>query len=171
MDIDQLARTIRQKHRREISALHHELFGEDGTLSKQTIDNENRKTPRIGPVASLTERFTKLTIVADMADLAFLDQNPSLEGTCVTVSIAGHHRVMDSRVPVNIAEAKAWIRVVLGDKWAPHAYQQGTLSGVGGRATTMYFRLFLDAGYRPCTRPDKFGGPELVPAGISHTGQ
>lgn len=60
-------------------------------------------------------------------------------------------------------EARAWLQAVLGDEWAPHAYQQGTFSGVAGRFSTLYFPLFLDKDHRPCDRPAKFDGPALVP--------
>lgn len=163
MDLENLVETLRQKHRREISALHHDLFSENGTFSEAALDSTNRKLPGIGPVPSLVDRFAKLTLVADLASLAFLEQDPSLEGTVVTVSLAGHHRVMGSRVAVDAMEAAAWLRVVLGDEWAPHAYSQGPLSGGAGRPSTVYFRLFLGPDSRPCDRPTEFDGPELIP--------
>jgi hypothetical protein len=59
------------------------------------------------------------------------------------ISALRHHQVIYPRVAVDAVEAAAWLRVVLGDEWAPHACRQGAMSGVGGRLSTVYFRLFL----------------------------
>lgn len=85
----------------------------------------------------------------------------------MTVSFAGHHRVMDSRTRVDEQEALAWVRAVLGDEWAAGAYWQGLLTGLGATAQTLYFRVFLNEDYKACEAPAIFSGPELEPASFS----
>jgi hypothetical protein len=79
---------------------------------------------------SLTDRHVNLTVGADVVDTGWFFQSPELAGSCVTVSIAGHHRQLGTRVSLPPGECDAWASEIVGDQWAPCLYRAGTLSGV-----------------------------------------
>ncbi|WP_422758974.1 hypothetical protein [Paenarthrobacter sp. C1] len=164
MDIHTLTVQIQDKYRRELADFRKKVLGPEGRSHAGNQHESGRELPRFGPVRTLTDSKVDLTIVADTADLDWFAEDPSLVGQrCITISLAGHHRLMGNRTSLPSGESDAWVQAILGDGWTEHVYRAGTLSGVAGRVSTVYYRLFLDADSNPRVRPDTFRDKELRP--------
>jgi hypothetical protein len=62
---------------------------------------------------------------------------------------------MGSWTSMPSGECDAWLQAILGVGWTELAYRAGTLSGVEGVLTTVYYRLFHDADSNPRDQPMK----------------
>lgn len=162
MDVPELAARIVKKYGEKIEALVRKVTGPQGHTGPATIDDPSRHIPSLGPVRSLYDARVDLTLGSDISDLAWLTEDTVAEGTCLTLSIAGHHRVTGARVPLPSGECDAWLRAIF-PQWAPAAYRAGTLSGVDQRLTTVYYRVFFDAAGEPMQKPEHFNHPGLRP--------
>ena len=163
MDVDELRRAIRRKHGDDLERFREWFLGPDGRTNDETMGNPSaRKIPGIGK-RSLTDRFVDLSIGADVVDTGWFFEDPVLEGSCITVSFAGHHRQLGTRVSLPSGECDAWACEIVGQDWAPYLYRAGTLSGVksAGRLTTVYYRLFLDGAGAPIMKPEGIEGEQL----------
>jgi hypothetical protein len=163
MDVDELRRTIRKKHGDELERFRVWFLGPEGRTTAETVAKPlERKMPMMGQ-RSLTDRHVDLTVGADVVDTGWFFGNPDLEGSCVTVSFAGHHRQLGTRVSVPSEECDAWASEIVGDQWAPYLYRAGTLSGVrsAGRMSTVYYRLFLDGAGEPVMKPESIVREQL----------
>lgn len=156
MNINELSMRIQDKYRQTLTDFRRKILGEEGRSTALNQNDPHREIPSIGRIRSLEDKHVELTIVADAADLDWFAEDPALEGTCITVSMAGHHRLLGSRTSLPTGECDAWLRAILGAHWADHAYRAGTLSGVDGRLSTVYYRLFLDGDDCPMLRPDSY---------------
>jgi hypothetical protein len=101
----------------------------------------------------VSDRHTEITFGADRATLAHATGTPGLEGFKLTLSMAGHHRVMGGRVPLSVEETDAWLYAILGDEWADHSYHAGAMSGVHGRLATVFYLLYLSQDLHPIPQP------------------
>lgn len=119
--------------------------------------------PGIPRVRSLEDPRIDISLIGDVADLDWFTSTPGLKGTVLTISIAGHHRLLKTRTSLATGECDAWATAVLGEVAVRHAYRAGTLSdavssssaaAAGGRLTTVYYRLFLDEHGQPMDKPD-----------------
>lgn len=100
------------------------------------------------------------TIVADVADTACLWHDEKLSGLCATVSFAGHHRQLGTRVSLPSGECDAWASEIVGEESAPYLYRAGTLSGPG-RMSSVYYRLFLNEAGNPGQKPESIVQEQL----------
>lgn len=142
-------------------------------MSDDNLFDENRphgeqRPLNVGAFKSVSDKFAELTFGADRSRLSYIEETPGLAGYKVTVSMAGHHRVMRSRVPLSVQETDAWLYAILGDDWADHSYHGGAMTGVnekGGRGglTTVYYMLFLSEELQPIPKPQAAPGYDLVP--------
>jgi hypothetical protein len=163
VNVDELSVRIQDKYRVELAGFRRKVFGPEGNTGAHNQDDPDRSIPGLGPVRSLEDRHVGLTVGADVAHLDWFTQTPGMEGSCVTMSIAGHHRVMGTRTSLPTEECDAWMQAVLGVAWSESAYRAGTLSGVAGRLSTVYYRLFLDEEGHPMPKPDSVQDRGLRP--------
>lgn len=171
MNVNELTVQIRAKHRRVLAAFLEEIHGPDGLTHEGNVDDPSqRNVPRIPRVRSLDDPRIDISLVGDIAYLDWFTSTPGLKGMVLTISIAGHHRLMQTRTSLATGECDAWAAAVFGDDLVQHAYRAGALSGsvpsgsavsAGGRLTTVYYRLFLDEDGRPMDKPEAMSGPEL----------
>ena len=163
-------RPLIRKHHAEIRTFRRYLFtdaadstttiaAEDGLA--MILSRESQTLQRLGPVKSLTDRHAQLTIVADVVEQAVMLEDDQLSGSLLTFSVASHHRQLHSRLTVNLEEAVAWIRAILGPDWSEHVYAGGALSTTGSgrgpqRLTTQFFYLFITPAGVPHNPPATF---------------
>lgn len=169
--MNELREQIRVKHRRALTAFLEEIYGPDGPTGSHNVDDPSKRNmPRISHVRSMDDHRIDISLVGDIAALDWFTSTPGLKGTVLTVSIAGHHRLMKTRTSLASGECDAWAGAVLGKDLIQHAYRAGTLSGhtpagsrtpAGGRLTTVYYRLFLDENGQPMERPEAMNDSEL----------
>lgn len=162
MDVPELTERILTTYGAEIEALFREVTGPEGHSGPATVDDPSHQIPGLGPVMSLWDPWVNLTLASDISVLAWMTDGEVAEGTCLTLSIAGHHRVTGGRVSLPSGECDAWLWAIF-PQWAPAAYRAGTLSGVGQRLTTLYYRVFFDAAGEPMGKPERFTHPGLRP--------
>ena len=162
MDVPELTARIAKRHGEKIEALFRKATGPQGHTGPATIDDPSHRIPTLGPVRSLWDARVDLTLGADISDLSWLTEGEVAEGTCLTLSIAGHHRVAGGRVPLPSGECDAWLWAIF-PQWASGAYRAGTLSGVDHRLTTVYYRVFFDVASEPMSKPGRFNHPGLRP--------
>lgn len=161
MDVNELSARIQDKHRIALADFRRRLFGPEGHSGLHNENDPDRRIPGLGPLRSLEDRHADLTLSADVSDLDWFTEDSSETGSCVTVSIAGHHRVMGGRTSLPSGECDAWVQAILGVAWMDHVYRAGTLSGVAGRLSTVYYRLFLDTEGNPKDKPVGFQDMDL----------
>ncbi|MFJ6419201.1 hypothetical protein [Paeniglutamicibacter sp. NPDC091659] len=161
MDINELSARIQKKYREPLAAFRGKVFGPEGHSGPHNEKDPDRRLPHLGPVRSLWDKHVDLTLGGDVSDLGWLMEDPSVAGTCVTISIAGHHRVMGGRTSLPSGECDAWVQAIFDPEWMDDAYRAGTLSGVDGRLSTVYYRLFLDEAGKTMDKPANFNSPEL----------
>lgn len=163
-------RPLTRKHETEIRAFRRYLFTDaaDSTATIAADDGialilsgKSQTLQRFGPVKSVTDRHAELTIVADVVEQAVMLEDDQLSGSLLTFSVASHHRQLHSRLTVNLEEAAAWIRTILGPNWSEYVYAGGALSttrsGQGPqRLTTQFFYLFITPSGKPHDPPDNF---------------
>lgn len=159
MNVNELSARIQQKHREAIEAFRIQVFGPEGHIGPHNDGDPDRRIPDLGPIRSLWDKHVDLTLGGDVSDLDWLVEDPTLTGTCVTISIAGHHRIMGGRTSLPSGECDAWVQAIFEPGWMDHAYRAGTLSGVDGRLSTVYYRMFLDEDGNPMDRPVNFDPP------------
>lgn len=159
-----------RKHEAEIRAFRRYLFTDEAdstaTISSddelaKVISGERQGLRRFGPVKSVADRHANLTVVADMVDQAAMLEDSRLEGYVLTLSVAAHHRLLDSRLTVNPDEAAAWVVALLGDTWSAHVRAAGALSTTASargsqRLTTLFFYLFISLAGQPHDPPASF---------------
>lgn len=151
-----------RKHDSELRSFRRRLFAAESDSTAWVGSgyvSQMAQLLRFGPVKSVTDRHAELTVVADTVDQAVMLEDPDQHGLILTLSVAAHHRMIHSRLPVDLGEAAAWMVEILGADWAGHAYSAGALSTTGGsgRLTTQFFYIFIG--------PD--GKPHQVPAAFS----
>jgi hypothetical protein len=115
----------------------------------------------MGPVASLDNPGISITLAGEVADLGWTEEDPTADGVCLTVSVAGRDRATAERVAPPTGETDAWLLAFLGPEWFRHAYRAGTRSGGNGRLTTVYYRLFLDTEGNPIPKPEDYEDADL----------
>lgn len=157
MSTNELRRTIEKKHRDALDRFKGAFMDDAALFSESRRYGENR-TQNIGSLKSVTDRHAELTFGADRATLSYATEVPGLSGFRITLSMAGHHRMMGSRVHLSVEETDAWLYSILGDEWADHSYHAGAMTGtsVGGgasRLTTVYYLLYLSEDGQPIPQP------------------
>lgn len=165
MNVPELSSKIRAKYRRQLASFREDLHGPDGHTGAHNVDApSSRRMPAIPRVRSLDDPRIEISVVGDIANLDWFTSTPGLKGQVLTLSIAGHHRLMKTRTSLATGECDAWAAAVLGEDQIKHAYRAGALSGsvptgtvepVSGRLMTVYYRLFLDDGGLPMERPEE----------------
>lgn len=165
VNVNELSAQIRTKYRRPLATFWEDLHGPAGHTGAHNVDDPGRRQmPSIPRVRSLDDPRIEISLVGDIANLDWFTSTPGLKGRVLTLSIAGHHRLMKTRTSLASGECDAWAAAVLGEDQIRHAYRAGTLSGsvaagtaapVGGRLMTVYYRLFLDENGLPMERPDE----------------
>jgi hypothetical protein len=161
MDVNELSARIQDRYGDELAAFRHQLFGPEEILIVRGESVPEQRYAGLGPVVSLEDPMVMLTLNGEVADLGWTADDPTLSGACVAMSVAGHDRTTGMRVSLPTGECDAWLQAVLGAERVLHAYRTGTLSGVDGRVSTAYYRLFLGVDGNPMPRPDNFEDPEL----------
>lgn len=143
-----------RKHAAEIRSFRRNLFSHHADASDwlRTGDpSQMARIARLGPINSVVNRHAELTFVGDNADQAARLDDPSRDGTVLTLSVAAHHRQLRSRLAVDNGEAEAWIAEILGAEWAHQAWAAGALSTTGEphqsaqKLTTLFFYVFIGA--------------------------
>ena len=160
MNVDELRQTIRKKYGEDLLLFRDRLLGPDGRTDAENSSNPlERNIPSMGE-RSVTDRFVDISVIADVADTGWLWNNHALPGSCITISFAGHHRQLGTRVSLPSGECDAWASEIVGNAWAPFLYRAGTLSGPS-RLSTAYYRVFLDEHGSPVMKPAAVQDGEL----------
>jgi hypothetical protein len=155
-------RTIEKRHGDALHQFRRVLL-DDENLFSVARPYEDGRTPGLGPLRSVTDRHADITFGGDRAELAYAVGDSTLEGYKLTLSMAGHHRLMGSRVPLSTEETDAWLYAILGTDWADHSYHIGALSGVEGRLTTVFYWLYLSENQEPIPCPVKDAEQPMAP--------
>lgn len=163
VDINELRARIQKRHREAIAVFRRKVLGPEGRSGAHNADDPGRRIPYLGPVRSLWDKRINLTLGGDISDLDWMMEDASATGSCLTLSIAGHHRLTGGRASLPSGECDAWVQAIFDSEWMGHAYRAGTLSGVEGRLSTVYYRLFLDPKGEPMPKPRNFDHPGLRP--------
>lgn len=142
MSTYELRRTVEKKHRDSLDRFRR-VFMDDENLFSENRQYETHMPSHVGPLKSVSDRRAQLSFGGDRAILSCALETPGAQGYKITLSMAGHHRTMGSRVPLSVEETDAWLYAILGDEWADHSYHAGARSGVmtnGGYGgfTTVY---------------------------------
>jgi hypothetical protein len=167
MSTQEFRTVIEKKHRDKLEQFRRAIMREENLFDEDRPYGDHRPL-NIGAFRSVADKFAELTFGGDRSKLSYFEETPGLAGYKVTISMAGHHRVMRTRVPLSVEETDAWLYVILGDEWASHSYHGGAMTGVsetGGRGglTTIYYMLFLTEDLQPMIKPPIKVGYDLVP--------
>ncbi|MFK0003130.1 hypothetical protein ACIQTZ_14055 [Paenarthrobacter sp. NPDC090520] len=111
---------------------------------------------------SVSDRHAAISVVGDVAELAWLQENPELSGYVMTLSIAGRHKILGERISLPSGECDAWISEIVGEDLLPFLYRAGSLSGMG-RVSTVYYKVFMDESRSPIMKPAGVDHPQLRP--------
>lgn len=161
MNVDDLRAKIRGKHAASIEQFRSAVLGPEGLNGPETKAVNGRSPfPSISH-PSVTDRHAAISVVGDVAELAWLKENPNLPGFVMTLSIAGRHKLLGERMSLPSGECDAWISEIVGDDLLPFVYRAGTLSGVAGRASTVYYNVFMDETRAGVMKPDGVDHPQL----------
>ncbi|WP_314324850.1 hypothetical protein [Paenarthrobacter ilicis] len=135
---------------------HGQLLPEFRAALRETGNGRTRRTWRLGPVASIEDNSTQVTLVAGLMGLGWLltsGQGPG--GIAVTIVIAGHRKDTGIRAALTSSECTAWLHAILGLDWTRSIYRLDGITGAShGPAITTY-RLFLDAQRQAMPRPQE----------------
>jgi hypothetical protein len=154
---NELVGRLERRHADELQRFRRSLMDDANLYSAARPWDISNPMTKLGPLRSLTDRHANLTFTADRAEMAYASENPNLTGHKITLSIAGHHRMMNSRVMLSLDETDAWLYAILGKEWADHSYHAGALTGVStglNKRATIYYYLYLSQDGDPITRPD-----------------
>lgn len=126
---------------------------------------DDRPPALIGPFPSVTDMYTDVTVGAEVADLAFAQNDIALEGYRISVFISGHDRHTCKHLTVDIDECDAWLYAVLGEPLADHAYHAGVLNGPAGDGLpgAIFYYVYLDRDREPVPRPETADDSLQVP--------
>ncbi len=167
---NELVGRIERCHKEELQRFRRWFMDDANLYSAARPWRISNPMAKFGPVRSLTDRHAKLTFTADRAEMSYATDIPELTGFKITLSIAGHHRLMDSRVMLSMDETDAWLYAILGKEWADHSYHAGALSGVAVTGTTglnkratIYYYLYLSQDGKPIPRPEDESDIPLPP--------
>lgn len=145
-EVAQLLARIQRRHGRDVHQLRQGIFRAE-PISRQNL-------PPTLEANSLTDRHTRITLSADMADVPSDLPGWPPHHAIVTVSIAGHHRTLArQRLLVDPAEEEAWVRAALGPAWSPHAYAAGCMTRVTNSPGAWHYNLILDENRQPTAWP------------------
>ncbi len=128
-------------------------------------NTDDRPPALIGPFPSVTDLYTDVNVGAEIADLAFAQNDLTLEGYRISVFISGHDRHTCKRLTVDIDECDAWLYAVLGEPLADHAYHAGALTcpGWDGLPAAIFYYVYLDRDREPAPRPETADDSLQVP--------
>ena len=153
MTINQLTTKIQIQHNQELAAFRQDITSPPYQAGTSTTLTTARRSVRMNPVHSVEDASANLTIVADVQGLAWLTADKGLQGSCITLSIAGHRRTTGTRVPLPLGECDAWVEAILGRSWLPQVYRAGTPAQPDGKLDIASYRLFLDERNNPVAKP------------------
>jgi hypothetical protein len=169
--VNDLSEQIRAKHRRILVSFLYDIHGPWGHTDAYNVDDPSRRNmPCIPRIRSLEQPRINISLVGDIAALDWFTSTPGLKGSVLTISIAGHHRLVKTRTSLATGECDAWATAVLGDDLIKHAYRTGspndaaptmTTAPAGNRLTSVHYQLFLDENGQPMERPEAMSGREL----------
>ncbi|MFJ4171352.1 hypothetical protein ACIPY3_17755 [Paenarthrobacter sp. NPDC089714] len=153
MTINGLTTRIQIQHTQELNAFRQDITSPPYQAGTATALNTARRSVRMNPVQSVEDGNASLTIVADVQGLAWFTADKGLQGSCITLSIAGHRRATGTRLSLPLAECDAWIEAILGGPWITHVYRSGASPEPGGKLDVASYRLFLDERSNPVAKP------------------
>lgn len=161
MNVNDLRAKIRARYGASVDQFRAAVLGPAGRNGPDTKAVNGRSPfPSISH-PSVTDRHAAISVVGDVAELAWLKENPGLPGLVMTLSIAGRHKLLSERMSLPSGECDAWISEIVGDDLLPFVYRAGTLSGVAGRASTVYYNVFMDETRAGVMKPDGVNHPQL----------
>lgn len=163
-------RTLTRRHEFDLRRFRSELRTSDSSDWVDSVVPVTKKTapklPGLGPVRSTTNPHASLTFVGQVASQAAHCHDPELDGFVVTISVAAHHRLLGTRLPVDEDDAAAWVRAALGDEWSSHVFTAGALSTTTNapgtesiQLTTRFYYVFLDSDGKPQGEPQPMSVP------------
>src|SRR4051794_16172739 len=161
MDVNGLSTLIQDRYRMELAGFREQLLGPEEILLVRGESVPEQRFAGMGPVASLDNPRISITLAGEVADLGWTEEDPTADGVCLTVSVAGRDRVTGERVALSTGETDAWLQAFLGTERVGHAYRAGALRGGSGSLTTVYYRLFLDTEGNPIPKPEDYDDADL----------
>lgn len=162
MNVGELRAKIRTRHANSVERFRAAVLGPEGRNGPDTMAVNGRSPfPSISH-PSVSDRHAAISVVGDVADLAWLQENPELSGFVMTLSIAGRHRVLGQRMSLPSGECDAWISEIVGEDLLPFVYRAGSLSGTG-MVSTVYYKIFMDEHKSAITKPAGVDHPQLRP--------
>lgn len=161
MDVDELRAQIKRKYGKDVEAFRTRVLSPEGRTGPDTSIEAGKSPMPSASFHSLTDRHALISIAGDVCDTSWLEQDPDLTGSVMTLSIAGRHRQLGGRMSLPSGECDAWAMEIVGTERAPYLYRAGTLTGVAGRLSTVYYRVFLDQEGSPAMKPQSVNHPQL----------
>lgn len=162
MNVEELRAKIRTRHADSVDRFRAAVLGPEGRNGPDTKPINGRSPfPSISH-PSVSDRHAAISVVGDVAELAWLQENPELSGLVMTLSIAGRHRLLGQRMSLPSGECDAWISEIIGEDLLPFLYRAGSLSGTG-MVSTVYYKVFMNEQRAAVTKPAGVEHPELRP--------
>lgn len=165
MNVDEMRAQIRKKYGMEVDGFRSRVLSPEGRTGPDTRIEAGKSPMPSTSFHSLTDRHALISIAGDVCDTSWLEQDPDLTGSVMTLSIAGRHRLLGGRMSLPSGECDAWAMEIVGPDRAPYLYRAGTMIGVAGRLTTVYYRVFLDEEGHPAMKPQSVNHPQLCHLG------
>lgn len=162
MNVEELRAKIRTRHANTVRRFRAAVLGPEGRNGPGTVPVNGRSPfPSISH-PSVTDRHAAISVVGEVAELAWLHEDRELAGFVLTLSIAGRHRVLGERMSLSVTECDAWISEIIGEDLLPFAYRAGGLSGTGVFSTS-YYKVFLDEHRLGIMKPAGVDHPQVWP--------
>jgi hypothetical protein len=108
MDAATTAALIVARHGDGLEQLRRTFLAPKNIVSELNPYGRHRLTG-LGPLPSVSDRHAEVTIGAELADLAYAQEDLTLEGYKITLSLAAHDRVLGGRITLDTDETDAWL--------------------------------------------------------------
>lgn len=113
------------------------------------------RLPRLGPLASVQSEHTNLTIVTEWVEAGWFTLEPTPNGTCLSIVIAGHSRLTGIQAALSLAECDAWMTAIMDSAWLEYVHRQTEPTKRPDHVKVASYRVFLNEEHSPTLNPNE----------------